>query len=487
VTRDELARRTAAALDGAGRAQLLATAWHERSVRATLAGSRIAAVDGGERSGVELLAIVEGHVARASVLGPDDDATRAAAARAVAAAEALARADTSGDGGDHPGLPAPVAPRAHHGFDAATARLDGWLPALHAALAAAGDGPPLDGRWEAGVVTTALAATSGLRAADATTDAGLVLATRTGGAPVHRIAVAAANLDAAALAREALAADGAAPHAPAGAHEGGGTAPDEHPGVAGAGQPSAATQPPSSDALLPTPGDPLVVVLGPDAVAAVLALLGRCAFNGLAHAEGRGALSGRLGTRVAAPAINLSDTPRFAGAPTCAFDAEGVPKAPLPLVQDGVAHRVVHDLRSAARAGGGARSTGHALLPGGAPGGPQPRNFVLLGGGAADEAELASTIERGVYVPRLDGVTLLDPATAAFAAVARGARAIEGGEIGRVLPALRLGATGFGILSATEALSSRPRLTGWIERPSDRPRRAWSAVCPALRTSMTLA
>ena len=38
---------------------------------------------------------------------------------------------------------------------------------------------------------------------------------------------------------------------------------------------------------------------------------GESAFNGLAHAEGRGALAGRLGERVAAPTINLSDSPRY--------------------------------------------------------------------------------------------------------------------------------------------------------------------------------
>ena len=55
------------------------------------------------------------------------------------------------------------------------------------------------------------------------------------------------------------------------------------------------------------PGDP--VELGPaptrrargDAVGTLLELLGDAAFNGLAHAEGRGALGGSLGERVAAP------------------------------------------------------------------------------------------------------------------------------------------------------------------------------------------
>ena len=80
-------------------------------------------------------------------------------------------------------------------------------------------------------------------------------------------------------------------------------------------------------------------MLEPDAVGALLEFLGGLAFNGLAHAEGRGALAGRLGTRVAAPAINLPATRRAPrGTLPRAFDLEGVPKAPLPLIQDGVAH-----------------------------------------------------------------------------------------------------------------------------------------------------
>ena len=53
------------------------------------------------------------------------------------------------------------------------------------------------------------------------------------------------------------------------------------------------------------------VVLEHDAVGELLNYLGWLAFDGLAHAEGRGALDGKLGTRVAAPAINLADSPRL--------------------------------------------------------------------------------------------------------------------------------------------------------------------------------
>ena len=111
---------------------------------------------------------------------------------------------------------------------------------------------------------------------------------------------------------------------------------------------------PATPAELP-PGE-YPVVMEPRAVGSLLELLGDTALNGLAHAEGRGALVDRLGQQVAAPAINLADSPYFTSTLPRAFDAEGTPKRPMPLIQDGVARAVVHDLRSGALAGVG--STG---------------------------------------------------------------------------------------------------------------------------------
>ena len=68
------------------------------------------------------------------------------------------------------------------------------------------------------------------------------------------------------------------------------------------------------------------MVFEPQAVGWLLDLLGATAFNGLAHAEGRGALVGRLGQLVAAPAINLSDSPTSARTLPRAFDAEATRK-----------------------------------------------------------------------------------------------------------------------------------------------------------------
>jgi predicted Zn-dependent protease len=224
------------------------------------------------------------------------------------------------------------------------------------------------------------------------------------------------------------------------------------------------------------------VVLGADAVGELLGQLGGLAFNGLAHAEGRGALAGRLGTRVAAAAINLSDSPRYRGTLPRAFDADGVPKAPVPLVQDGVAHRVVHDLRSAARAGGGAASTGHAVLPGGSPWGPAPTNLVLVGGGAEDERELARPIERGLYVHRLWYVNAVDPKETLLTGVTRdGTHLIEDGEITRPLRDVRFTDTALGLLDRAQALGSRPRLV--CDGEFYGRRFATGVVCPPLRAA----
>ena len=76
------------------------------------------------------------------------------------------------------------------------------------------------------------------------------------------------------------------------------------------------------------------VVLGPWAVAEVVR---RAA---LAFGGPQSPLADRLGTRVAAPAVNLSESPRFAATLPRSYDAQGSPRQPLPLIQDGVAHRL---------------------------------------------------------------------------------------------------------------------------------------------------
>jgi PmbA protein len=222
------------------------------------------------------------------------------------------------------------------------------------------------------------------------------------------------------------------------------------------------------------------VVFESHAVGWLCDLLAGCAFNGLAHAEGRGALDGRLGEQVAVAAINLADEPAHPRTLPRTFDAEGKFKAPLPLIEDGVAQAVAHDLRSAALAGDGAVTTGHALAPGGHAAGPYPTNLALASGAAADEAELCAPVERGIYVTRLWYANVVRQKETLITAVTRdGTFLIEDGRVTRPLRDLRLTDSVLGILSRTEALSRDQRLASDGEFYGRR--FAYGVVCPALR------
>lgn len=396
-----------------GRETCRLPAWSTaRRLRSVSAGSVAETVE------VEVVAVCEGRAGRAVSSGLDPDAVADTTRAAGRAAEAAARTQGPGQ------VSGPVSPgptRTHGGFDPVTARaapedLRGGVHvrAAWTALAVTGDDDPVEDAW---TEAEACAAQEGGRA--------------TGAA----VALDALPLEAlAALAR----------------WRGGG----------------------SDQAHSPPERGELPAVLGPEALGALLAALGAVAFDGRRHAEGTGALVGRLGTRVAAAAVNLADSPRFAQTLPRARDAEGTLKAPLPLIQDGVAHRVVHDGTSAALAG--TTSTGHALAPGGVAGGPRPRNLVLVGGGVAGEPELVAELAEGIHVPALGPVEILDPGGALVSAPILGARAIRDGRLGAPVAGLCVRDSALEILARVAALSARPRLVGLGPR---------GVVTPAARLS----
>jgi PmbA protein len=440
----DLAARALAHLDGEGQA----TVTHERSLLLRFARSAPTQATDIDDTSIHLLALRDGHVGGATTNVATDDALRDAARRAMAAAEAAARA--AGTSGDHPGLPAPPEGyRGHDGYDRETARVDPAPggAALRGAFAVAAEHDlEAFGAWTSGAVETALASSTGLHAVDRLTDAYMKTILRDGRARTGWDAQMATTINAL----------------------------DPEAGARRAAAKVSAEEP----ATLP-PGE-YPVVLAADAVGGLLEQLARLAFNGQTHAEGRGALVGRLGTRVAAPAINLSDSPRYARTLPRAFDFEGVPKAPIPLIQDGVAHRVVHDLRSAALAGDGARSTGHAATPGGDQFGPTPTNLVLVGGGAHSLDELLAPIERGLYVTRLWYINVVHPQQTLVTGTTRdGTFLIEDGKLTRPLHDVRFTDSILRILEATEALTAASHLVGDAEFYGRR--FACGTVTPALR------
>jgi PmbA protein len=439
----ELAQRAAEAARG----DALAYVVRERSLMLRFADGRPTQATAIDDVSVELAVVRNGHVGRASTNASDAPALRECVRRAEAAADAAA---ASSKDGVHPGFGAREANGGHEGHDPVTAELDpstgaGALSTVFAvadrhALAA-------HGIWSAAEQERAFATASGGSGLDRTTDAFMkVICIAPGGRSGYasQTAVGAGSLEPERLAERA-ASKAVVPGEPAE------LPPGEYP-----------------------------VVMEPHAVGWLLDLLGESALNGLAHAEGRGALTGRLAHAVTAPSINLADSPRGSSTLPRAFDAEGVSKRPMPLIQDGVASGVVHDRHSAAIAG--AESTGHALAPGGHPQGPRPVNLVLSGGGAAGLDDLCAPVERGVYVTRLWYANVVRPKETLITAVTRdGTFLIEDGRVTRPLRDLRLTDSVLGILSRVSDLTAGQELASDGEFYGRR--FAYGVVCPGLRAS----
>jgi predicted Zn-dependent protease len=440
VTSEELSER-AAEHAGPGAFALVT---RERSLMLRFAAGRPTQSTAIEDHTVEIAVPFRGHVGRASTNAVDDTALAECAARARAAARVAAAA---GDG-HFPGFEPDYDVAVYESFDPGTAELDPTLggAALAETFAVAEEhGVEAHGIWTVAEQDQGWALAEEGGGASRRTDAFMkvicIAPGRRSGYASHA-AVAVGDVRPRELAERAAA-----------------------KAVVG-GEP----------AELP-PGE-YPVVFEPQAVGWLLDMLAGCAFNGLAHAEGRGALDGRIGQRITAPAINLSDSPSYRRTLPREFDAEGTRKSPMPLIQDGVAHAVAHDLRSAALSG--TVSTGHALSPGGDPAGPHPTNLVLAGGGAADEQELCAPVERGVYVTRLWYANVVRPKETLITAVTRdGTFLIEDGEVTRPLHDLRLTDSVLRILSRTQALSRDQRLTSDGEFYGRR--FAFGVVCPALR------
>lgn len=433
----------------AGAAQVNVT--RERSLASRFARSVPTQATAVDDTTIEVLCLIDSHTGTASTNRLDEDALREVAARARRTAAASARAGR----GEHPDLPRPATRPAadtdRRGHDAATAQLDPAVAgrALEAAFEVARrHASEAFGIWTAGEVTSAIVSSAGMSAAESVTDAHMKVICRD---PTGRSGYAAST------GIQTAVIDGA--------------------DIAGRAAARLSSEPPEELA----PGD-YDVVLDHEAVGTLLDFLGWLAFNGLAHAEHRGALGDRLGRLVAAPLINLTDSPRDPRGLPRSYDADAVVKNPLTLIEGGVAVAVTHDTRSAAIAGGDARSTGHALAAGGDPDGPAPTNLVLAGGGADSVAGLASPIHRGLYVTRLWYVNPVDPRHALLTGVTRdGTFLIEDGRITRPVRDVRFTDSVLRILASTDELTRTQRLVSDAEHYGRR--FAHGVLCPALRAT----
>ncbi|MDJ0791270.1 MAG: metallopeptidase TldD-related protein [Acidimicrobiia bacterium] len=171
------------------------------------------------------------------------------------------------------------------------------------------------------------------------------------------------------------------------------------------------------------PGD-YEVVLSPECVATMTIFLSFYGFNGKAAEEGLSFVE--LGERRFDPAIQLWDDATDPRALHLGFDAEGTPKRHLGLIESGVTTHLLHNRRTAAKAG--TTSTGHAASGADAFGAFATNLFV--GEGAETVEDLVSGVERGIYVSTFNYCRVLDPKSLVVTGLTRnGTFMIENGRI----------------------------------------------------------
>ena len=149
------------------------------------------------------------------------------------------------------------------------------------------------------------------------------------------------------------------------------------------------------------------------------------AISGPAIARGTSFLKDKLGERVFAEGIVVTDDPhRPHGLGSKPFDAEGLANRKLGIVEDGVLKTWVLDLSSARQLG--LRSTGHAARGTSSPPSPSTSNLYMAPGKVSREA-LLRDIDKGFYVTSMMGMGI-NGVTGDYSRGAAGFR-IEKGEL----------------------------------------------------------
>jgi PmbA protein len=387
----------------------------ERSGLARFAGSEVHQPTLVEDTVVQLTILRESRVGTASSNRTDTEGLGRLAQRAAEAADASPIRPAL------PPLPAPAAYPDVEGLDEETASLAAREQARLAAEAI-GAVPRFSsyGFFTSAACELAIASTTGLEAGQRFTDATvLVLAAEDDASGfAQRTSWKAAELDPAAVARGAV---------------------EKAERTRAASELDPGTYP---------------AVLEPYAIAELLEYFAWDTFNGLALVEERSYLSGRVGEQLFDERVSIADDAIDARGLPKAFDFEGVPKRRVPLVERGVAAGVVWDRASAARAGAGQESTGHALPARLREWGSPPTALSLAPGEAASAEELAQLIGDGIYVTRVHYLGIVSPRDGVLTGMTRdGTFRIRSGRIAEPLVNLRF------TVSMPELLADVPGLT----------------------------
>jgi predicted Zn-dependent protease len=418
-----LAERALAHAERAGATEAEALVMAEDAALTRFANSQIHQNVAETNVAVNLRFVIGRRVGVASSGRTDDEGLRRLAENAAAIARVVEELEDWG------GLPAPTPVEdVAAAYAPATADASPELRAegVRAVIAAADTaGVTAYGSFSTGTETTAVASTTGIRAAGTRTVAQLLTVSMGpdgGTGYAESAAVDATTIDAAAIGREAA---------------------DKARATANAVAVDAGDYP---------------VVLDEYAVVDLLDMLGYLGFSALAVQEGRSFVE--VGKRIGSDLVTIVDDGRDPAGLPMAFDYEGVAKQRVPLLEAGICRGVVYDAQTAAR--DGVTSTGHGL-PAPNPYGPFPLNQVMTGGTASRE-ELLGGLDRGLLVTRFHYTNPVHPKLAIVTGMTRdGTFLVEGGRIVAPVRNLRYTQSYLDAMAGTVAVASaRKTLKGFL-------------------------
>ena len=415
----------------------------ERSGVARFAGSVVHQPTLIDNAVVRLRVVRDGKLGWAATNKVDTEGLAEVAHRASEAAES-ARPDP-----DFPGL----APAAEYpdvsGYDEETAALSAEDQARLAATAI--EAVPdfeLYGYFTSGVTEVALASTTGLRADQAVTDAVCIcLAAVEGGSGwAEQTSWQASGLDTASAAREAA-------------------------------EIAARTR----GAVELEPGT-YRAVLEPCAVAELLRWFSYDSLGAHGFLEDRSYFCGRIGDEAFDPKVSIADDALDGDNLPKAFDFEGMPKQGVDLVEEGVIRGVVWDRLTAARAGDGQVSTGHAPPDAWRFYGPLPTALTLKPGEAGSSQELTGLVGDGILVTRLHYLSVVDPREGVLTGMTRdGTFRIRDGKLAEPLVNLRFTVSLADVLREVPGLGRELKLVNLNDLYDER--FPYAALVPALATA----
>jgi PmbA protein len=222
-------------------------------------------------------------------------------------------------------------------------------------------------------------------------------------------------------------------------------------------------------------------VLSPYAVGVLLQEFARIAFGGREVVEGTSFLVGRFGESTFNRALTIIDDATDVRGFRRTFDAEGVPKQRVIIVEEGVPKSVVWDSATAGRTGDGTLSTGHAARS--EFGDPGPRSYnLIVSPGTADVDELLAAADGGIYVTRVHYLSVVNARDGVITGTTRdGTFRIRRGRLAEPLCNLRFTISVPEIVRALVALGSAPQLVG-VDHYYE-PRYPTAPLVPALATA----